>query len=92
MLGKLLKNKKSKGEQKKLPFDKEEKKEKKKKPGAAGPSWVAAAILGVSILLGVFFWVYGNMDKLRTGELTKREKVSREVPYNEEGLIIFEKE
>lgn len=88
---------------KKSKKDKEEKDSKdkgsrsKKQPEATGPRWASLVVMLVSVLIGLFFWVYGNFERLISGEWrsseskTSEKPVVREVVENEDGLIIFEK-
>lgn len=91
MLGKLFKKpRKEKEHQDKLPFDKKEPR-KEKKPEVVGPRWAAFVLMILSVLTGLFFWVYGNLDKLKKPELKVEKRVSKEIRENEDGLIIFRK-
>ena len=64
---------------------------KKKQPEATGPRWVALVIMALSVVAGLFFWMYGSLgSELSFGGGEVQSKVKRELE-NDEGLIIFER-
>lgn len=80
----------------KIKGDGEDRKKSKKSEKDQGPAWVSLVILGLSVLAGVFFWVYGELSRggfVGVGSGNDRQEKSKDSggQTRNDGVIIFEK-
>jgi len=82
-------------------------KEKKRKKPPEGPNWPAITALFISVVIGLFFFLYGRISQMglaglvpsfhfettpKTDTNTPQKPVKKKPRTNSDGIIIFEKE